>query len=87
VNPLLELPYALNGIPIFIHPLLPMSNPNKTLVFKRWHRKTCYAKRVQKKYIKQHGYGNPIECLQMPQGLFVSARVYQQIKAIGAKQC
>jgi hypothetical protein len=72
----------LSGLPVKVHPLLPLVSNVRSLASRAWHVKTGsgYATRVNKKWRKRFGT-TLCECIQTPQGFFCSSEFANSLAA------
>lgn len=73
---------SFGDLPIYVHPLFPLpAGAKKSLPLKDWHRKAGkYRDRVNKKWRKRYGLGEPTHAVQTPQGIFCSAEFLDKLR-------
>lgn len=72
------------GMPVYVHPLLPIQTQKRYLEQKQWHGMTNYRTRINKKWRKRFGLKEPIHAVETPQGLFVSKWMFAELRKVSA---
>jgi hypothetical protein len=88
-----DAPPAPPRVPIYISDHLGMWVPNRVLKDRAWHNPhdrrhhACYARRVQKKWLKRFGQHQLPQIIQSKLGIFVSRSTYERLRSMpGVRQ-